>query len=110
MTAALQMNLQEPNPDLSAVEFAISAVGLPVARIDDLVLAMVMSPSGFASLASAVFVRRPLTELTRGDFIGHDDRVADEAEFRARVAETAGHKRDLAALNRVQTRISASTP
>jgi hypothetical protein len=83
---------------------------MPVARIDDTVLAMVTSPSGFAFLASAVFVRRPLAELTRADFIGHDGRLADEAEFRARVAETAGHKRDLAALNRVQTHISASTP
>lgn len=83
---------------------------MPVARIDDTVLAMVTSPSGFAFLASAVFVRRPLAELTRADFIGHDGRVADEAEFRARVAETAVHKRDLVALNRVQTRISTSTP
>ncbi|HAU77263.1 MAG TPA: hypothetical protein DCW88_17565 [Agrobacterium sp.] len=110
MTAPLQMNLQEPTPDLSGVEFATSADGLPVARIDDLVLAMVTSSSGFAFLASAVFVRRPLADLTRADFIGHDARVADEAEFRARVVETAGHKRDLAALNRVQTRMSASTP
>ncbi len=110
MTTALKSNIAPPTPDLSGVEFATSADGMPVARIDDLVLVMVKSPSGFAFLASAVFVRRPLTELTRGDFIGHDGRLADEAEFRARVAETAGHKRDLAALNRVQTRMSASTP
>ncbi|MBX5272640.1 hypothetical protein HJB99_28930 [Rhizobium sp. NLR17b] len=110
MTAAFQTNMATPTPDLSGVEFATSADGLPVARIDDLVLAMVTAPSGFAYLASAVFVRRPLTELTRADFIGHDGRVADEAEFRARVAETAGHKRDLAKLNRVRTRMSASTP
>lgn len=110
MTAALQMNLQEPTPDLSGVEFATSADGMPVARISDLVLAMVTSPNGFAFLASAVSAHRPLAELTRADFIGHDGRLTDEAEFRARVAETAGHKRDLAALNRVQTRMSASTP
>ncbi|WKL23720.1 hypothetical protein QYR00_24810 (plasmid) [Agrobacterium tumefaciens] len=97
-------------PDISGVEFANSADGLPVARIGDLVLAMVTSYSGFAFLASAAFVRRPLAELTRADFIGHDGRVADETEFRMRVVETAGHKRDLAALNRVQTRMSASTP
>ncbi len=83
---------------------------MPVARISDLVLAMVTSPNGFAFLASAVSAHRPLAELTRANFIGHDGRVADEDEFRARVVETAGHKRDLAALNRVQTRISASTP
>lgn len=110
MTAALQSNMAAPTPDLSGVELASSADGLPVARIDDLVLAMVTAPSGFAFLASAVFVRRPLSELTRADFIGHDGRLADEAEFRARVAETAGHKRDLAKLNRVQTHMSASTP
>ncbi len=110
MTAALQSNMAAPTPDLSGVEFATSADGMPVARIDDLVLAMVTSPSGFAFLASAVFVRGPLAGLTRADFIGHDGRVADEAEFRARVADTAGHKRDLAKLNRVRTRMSASTP
>lgn len=110
MTAALKLNAAAPAPDLSGVEFATSADGIPVARIDDLVLGMVTSPSGFAYLASAVFVRRPLEQLTRVDFIGHDGRLAGKAEFRARVAETAGHKRDLAALNRVQTRMSASTP
>lgn len=106
MTAALKSSAATPTPDLSGVEFATSADGIPVARIDDLILAMVTSPSG----ASAVFDRLPLAELTRDDFIGHDGRLADEAEFRARVAETAGHKCDLAALNRVQTRVSASTP
>ncbi|HEX5935078.1 MAG TPA: hypothetical protein VFY63_13015 [Pseudorhizobium sp.] len=110
MTAALRSNISAPTPDISGVEFATSADGMPVARIDDLVLAMVTSSSGFAFLASAIFVRRPLAELTRADFIGHDGRVADEAEFRVRVAETAGHKRDLATLNRVQARMSASTP
>lgn len=110
MTAALQTNMAATTPDLLGVEFATSADGLPVARIDDLVLAMVTSPSGFAFLASAVAVRRPLADLTHADFIGHDGRVADETEFWMRVVETAGHKRDLAALNRVQTRMSASTP
>lgn len=110
MTAALQSNMAAPTPDLSGVEFATSVDGLPVARIDDLVLAMVTAPSGFAFLASAVFVCRRLAELTRADFIGHDGGVDGETEFRVRVAETAEHKRDLAKLNRVQTRMSASTP
>lgn len=110
MTAAAQSNIAATIPDFSGVEFATSADGLPVARIGDLVLAMVTAPSGFAHLASAFAVHRPLAALTRVDFIGHDGRVADEAEFRARVAETAGHKRELAALRRVQTRMSASTP
>lgn len=110
MTAALTLNIVAPTPDFSGVEFATSADGMPVARIDDLVLAMVTSHSGFAFLASAVAVRRPLADLTRADFIGHDGRVADEAEFRGRVAETAEHKRNLAKLNPVQTRMSVSTP
>ncbi len=107
---AVHSNIAAPTPDFSGVEFATSADGLPVARIDDLVLAMVTSSSGFVFLASAVAVRRPLADLTQTDFIGHDGRLADEAEFRARVAETAAHKRDLAKLNRVQTHMSASTP
>lgn len=110
MTAALKSNMEAPTPDLSGVEFATSADGLPLARIDDLVLAMVTSSSGLAFFASAVFVSRPIAELTRANFIGHNGRVAYEAEFRVRVAQTAAHKRDLAALNRVQTRVTASTP
>jgi hypothetical protein len=110
MTAALNSNMAASTPDLSGVEFATRADGLPVARIGDLVLAMITSPSGFAFVASARAIRRPLADLKRADFIGHDCRVANEAEFRARVAETVGHQRDLAKLNRVQTRMSASTP
>ncbi|WP_311273346.1 MULTISPECIES: DUF7007 domain-containing protein [unclassified Rhizobium] len=110
MIAAVQSNMAASTPDLSGVEFATSADGLPVARIGDLVLAMVFSPSEFSYLGRAGAVRRPLAELTRADFIGHDGRIADEAEFRSRVAETAGHKRDLASLNRVGTRMSAGTP
>lgn len=109
MTSALRSNIAAPTPDLSGVEFATSVDGMPVSHIDDLVLAMGTSPNGFAFLASAVFVRRPLTELMRADFTGHDSRVADVAEFLVHVGETAGHKRDLAALNRVQTRMSVST-
>ncbi len=110
MTAAPQSTMTGATPDFSGVEFATSADGLPIARIGDLVLAMITSRSGFAFLASAVAVRRPLAELVRADFVGHDGRVADEAEFRMRVAETAGHMRDLASLNRVQSHMSASTP
>ena len=110
MTAALQSNIANSTPDLSGVEFATSADGLPVARIGGLVLGMITSPSGFAFVASAGAIRRPLADLTRAEFIGHDGRVADEAEFRARVAETADHKRDVAKLHRAQTRMSVSTP
>ncbi|NRP21909.1 hypothetical protein LPJGGPFB_05168 [Ensifer adhaerens] len=110
MTAATTKTIAAPTPELSGVEFATSKDGLPVARIGDLVLAMVTAPGGFAFIASAVAFHRPLTELTRADFIGHDGRIANEAEFRQRVAETANHKRELEGLHRVQGRIAASTP
>src|SRR3546814_12200430 len=110
MTTAFQSNIAASTPDLSGVEFATSADGMPVARIDDLVLAMVSSPSGIAYLASAVAVRRSLEEVSRADFIGHAGRVADEAAFRMLVAETAGHKRDLAKLKRLQHRLMARQP
>lgn len=94
----------------AGVEFGQSADGLPVARIGDIVLAMLSLADGGAYLASACFVRRPLVELKRDDFYGHDGRLTDEDEFRRRVHETAEHRRELHALGRVQTRMAASTP
>lgn len=94
----------------AGVEFGQSAEGFAVARIGDIVLAMLPIADGGAYLASACFVRRPLDELERADFYGHDGRLADEDEFRRRVHETAEHRRGLHALGRVQTRMSASTP
>lgn len=94
----------------ACVEFGQSAEGFHVARIGDMVLAMMPLADGGAYLASACFVRRPLNELKRADFYGHDGRLADENEFRRRVHETAEHSRELHALGRVQTRMSASTP
>ncbi|HCJ73598.1 MULTISPECIES: hypothetical protein [Rhizobium/Agrobacterium group] len=97
-------------PEYSGVEFGVSADGFPVARIGDIALAMVPLKEGGGFLASGWNLRRPLCELTRADFYGHEGRLADEAAFRARVLETAEHRRELARLNRVQARISCSTP
>jgi len=97
-------------PDCSGVEFGESAEGFPVARIGDTVLAMIPFTDGCGFLASAWRVQRPLSELERADFFGHDGRLADEAAFQERVFETECHKRELAALGRVQTRLSCSTP
>ena len=94
----------------AGVEFGQSAEGFAVARVGDIVLAMIPLADGGAYLASACFVRRPLSELKRDDFYGHDGRLADEDEFRGRVHETAEHRRELHALGRVQTRMAASTP
>jgi hypothetical protein len=110
MTVTPQSNTAAPTPEASGVEFATSLDGLPVARIGDLVLAMITLQSGFAFLGRAVAVRRPLADLKRADFFGHDGRLANETEFRARVVEIAAHKRDLAKLTRVETCMSASTP
>lgn len=97
-------------PDLSGVEFGVSADGFPVARIGDTVLAMVPGDTGNFLLASAWRINRPVDELRRKHFHGHDGRLEDKAAFRHRVIETAEHMRELSALARVQTRMSASTP
>lgn len=99
-----------PTADDSAVEFGVSADGFPVARIADTLLAMVPARDGASFLASAWRLTRPLSELTREDFHGHEGRLRDEAAFRTRVFETARHSHELSALKRIQTRMAASTP
>ncbi|NKL23560.1 DUF7007 domain-containing protein [Rhizobium leguminosarum] len=94
----------------ATVEFGASADGFPVARIADTLLAMVLARDGASFLASAWRLTRPLSELTRDDFHGHEGRLEDEAAFRERVFETAQHKRELSALKRIQSRMAASTP
>lgn len=91
-------------------EFGTSADGFPVARISDTLLALLPTRDGGFFLASAWRNRRPLEELRRDHFYGHDGRVENEAAFRDRVIETAGHMNELSALSRVQTQIAASTP
>lgn len=97
-------------PEYSGVEFSVSADGFAVARIGEITLAMLPLSGGGGLLASAWRAHRPLCDLTRADFYSHEGRLADEADFRARVLETAEHRRELALLNRVQTRMSCSTP
>ena len=98
--------------DFPEVVFDRSADGLIVARVGDLTLAMLPSGDGAAGgfIASAWRVDRPMGELTRQSFYSHEGRVAHEADFRARVLETAEHRRDLSRLNRVQKRQSCGTP
>jgi hypothetical protein len=108
-TSDLQHEPASTAEDLS-VEFGVSADGFPVARIADTLLAMVPARDGASFLASAWRLTRPLSELTREDFHGHDGRLEGEAEFRARVFETARHCHELSALGRIQTRMAASTP
>lgn len=110
MTAS-QIDKHPPTEVDEDVTFGVSADGFPVARIGDTTLAMVPTADGSAGfLASAWRSTRPLSDLKRQDFHGHDGRLDGEAEFRARVFETARHKTELAALRREQVRMSCSTP
>lgn len=97
-------------PEILGLEFGRTSDGFPVARLGDLLLAMLPRVSGGWYLASAWRLTRPLSELKREEFYGHDGDLADEAAFQARVLETAEHRRELAALQRLQTRMVCSTP
>jgi hypothetical protein len=91
-------------------KFGISADGFPVARIGDTILALLPARDGGFVLASAWRNVRPLDELRKDHFHGHDGRVENETAFRCRVVETAEHMTELSGLSRVQTRMAASTP
>lgn len=99
-------------PDASApeIEFARSAENFPVARLGDMVLALLPARDGGGHLASALGVARPLTDLRRQDFFIFEGRLSDEAAFRVRVFETAEHRRELRRLGRRSVRIAARTP
>ncbi|CAK7262224.1 MULTISPECIES: DUF7007 domain-containing protein [unclassified Shinella] len=94
----------------TGVELGTSSEGFPVARLGDLLLAMLPHPAGGGFLASAWRLAQPLSMLRREDFFGHDGELADEAAFRSRVLETAQHQRELSRLQRLQTRMVCSTP
>lgn len=94
----------------TGVEFGSSSEGFPVARVGDLLLAMLPRAAGGGFLASAWRLAQPLSMLRREHFYGHDGELADEAAFRSRVLETAQHKRELSRLQRLQTRMVCSTP
>lgn len=98
------------SPSADGVEFGVSADGFPVARIGEILLGLISNGSGDFFLATAWRITEPLAKVRRHHFYRHDGRVTDEAAFRLRAIETAEHMRELAALARVQTRISASTP
>ncbi len=110
MTAIdVQRHGAEPT-DHPDVEFGRSKDGLSVARIGDLVFALVAGRDGECLLASARRVQRPLADLKRGDFYSHHGAIAGEVAFRARMVEQAQHCRELTALDRQTVRINRSTP
>ncbi|MBB5577068.1 DUF7007 domain-containing protein [Rhizobium paranaense] len=101
---------QTSSSDSSGVEFGRSADGMPVARVSDLVFAMVPARDGQSFLASAWRVSRPLSDLKRDDFYSYHGSVADEAAFRERMVEQAEHSDELRALARQSVRMNCSTP
>ena len=99
----------ERSPEYPGIEFGRSVDNLPVARIGDLVFAMVSGRQEHF-IASAWRVTRPLAELRRDDFYSHHGAVADEAAFRNRMIEQAEHSRQLALLSRKTVRMNCHTP
>lgn len=93
-----------------APAFGTSADGFPVARIGDTLLALLSTHDGNLFVASAWRISRPLDELRRDHFYGHDGRVENEAAFRDRAIELADHLNALSGLSRIQTQMAASTP
>jgi hypothetical protein len=97
-------------PGLPGVSFGRSADGLPVALVGDTAFAMVPGRDGRQFLATGWRIGRPIEQWRRNDFYGHSGELADESEFRARVAENAEHQREKRALGRREIRSSANTP
>lgn len=96
-------------PRTLEVEFGQSAEDFLVARIGDLVFAM-LPGQGRHFLASAWRIQRPLAELKRDDFYPHSGPIENEAAFRARMFEQAEHCRELRALDRKTLRLPCYTP
>lgn len=91
-------------------EFGRSADGLAIARVGEAAFAMVPTSDGRYFLASGWRMCRPLAEWQRSDFYCHSGDVADEAAFRALVAEHAEHQRERSALARQEILAPAATP
>ncbi|MGD9481089.1 DUF7007 domain-containing protein [Shinella sp. G-2] len=110
MNTLVSQSSELSTPEPSGVEFGRSADGLPVARIGDLVFAMVPARDGHYFLASAWRMTRPLSDLKRDDFHSHHGSVEDETAFRDRMVEQAEHCREFRALARQSVRMNCSTP
>ncbi|THK33918.1 hypothetical protein EHS39_33435 [Ensifer sp. MPMI2T] len=96
--------------DACGVEFDRGADGIAVARVGDLVFALLPSRDGRHLLASAWNVSRPLADLRREDFYSYHGSIDDEAGFRERMIEQAEHRRELKALARQTMRMNCNTP
>jgi len=97
-------------PRLHGIQFGLSAVGFPVARVGDTAFAMLPGCDGRHYLATGWKIASPLDQWRRSDFYGLSGDLADEAEFRAKVIENAEHQRERKALDRVEIRSRSQTP
>jgi hypothetical protein len=100
----------EATPGFPAVSFGRSADGMVVALAGDTAFAMLPGRNGKHFLATAWRLRRPMAEWTRTDFYGHSGDLANEAAFRSRVLENAGHQREKHELDRREIHSRANTP
>lgn len=110
MTREISSLSPVPTPDSSGVSFGRSADDMLVALLGDLAFAMAPARDGRHYLVTGWRIRRPMVEWTRSDFYGHAGELADEAVFRAKVAENAEHQREKSALARQDIRSTANTP
>ena len=110
MNTTVPITPASPSWHLPVIEFGHSADGLLVARVGDTAFAMVPTRQGRHFLATGWRLTRPLDTWKRGDFYGHSGDVADEAAFRALVAESAKHQRERVALGRREIASRANTP
>lgn len=107
----LPLETVEPaTPEYSGVGSGKSADGLTVARVGDMVFALLPGRNGQHFLASAWRVSRPLADLKRDDFYSHDGMIEDETAFHFRMFEQAEHSRELRSLARRSARIHCNTP
>jgi len=109
-----QMHVSSPSSSLaqasSGASVGRSVDGMPVALIGDHAYAMAPGRDGRHFLVCGWRIGRPMAEWTRADFYGHAGEVADEAAFRATVAEQAEHAREKKRLGRCDIGGGASTP
>jgi hypothetical protein len=92
------------------VEFGRSGDGFLAARVADTAFAMLPARDGRHYLATGWRIGRPIAEWKRSDFYGHSGELADEAAFRAKIAENAEHQREKRARGRREITSTANTP
>lgn len=83
-----------------AAVFGLTDGGLLAGKVEGFAWLAVPHAAGLRIL-SGWQTRKPLAAWTVDDFYGADGIVPDEAAFRARVEETAEHRRELSALDRI---------